>query len=122
MTDDISWDDDTYEDEDGDTGWTTAAVNVMDDNHKIRVLNERCVTCILGGERSITPHLARGRLKDLVTRAADGHVPCHSTLDNDNPRAAICAGWFERFGMESNYIRVMSRLGGLKFVPKDGGS
>jgi hypothetical protein len=118
-------DDDWYEDEDGDTGWTSAAVKVTDENHKVRVLSERCTTCILGGERSITPRLARGRLKDLITRAADGHIPCHSTLSNTDPHAAICAGWFETFGMESNYIRVMGRLGGLVFVPapeKDGAS
>lgn len=114
-----------YDDEVGEDGWTAAAVNVMDaDTNKVRVLSERCATCILGGERSITPHLRGGRLKDLITRAADGHIPCHSTLDNSNPRAAICAGWFEKFGMQSNYIRVMGRLGGLEFVapPAKGGA
>lgn len=111
------FEEDWQEDEDGGSGWTTAAVNVTDENHQVRVLSERCATCILGGERSITPHLRRGRLKDLVARASDGHVPCHSTLSNTNPNAAVCAGWFEQFGAQSNYIRVMGRLGGLRFVP-----
>lgn len=112
---------DAFEFEDGDetdeTGWSAAAVNVTGRNGRVRVLAERCATCILGGEQSITPHLRSGRLKDLITRAADGHIPCHSTLSNTNPGAAICHGWFDKFGMESNYIRVMGRLGGLEFVP-----
>jgi hypothetical protein len=109
----------------GEDGWTAAAVNVRGENGKVRVLSERCTTCILGGDQSITPHLGRGRLKDLVERAADGHIPCHSTLDNANPGAAICHGWFDKFGMESNFVRVMGRIGGLEFVPlpaKDGAS
>jgi len=118
MSIDYDWDDDEDERDDG---WTEAAVDVTDDKRRIRVLSERCATCILGGEKSITPHLARGRLKDLVERAADGHIPCHSTLSNTDPHAAVCRGWYEAFGAQSNYMRVMERLGGVVEVPLPGG-
>lgn len=106
-----------------DDGWTEAAVDVTTPDHKVRVLSERCATCIIGGEQSITPSLRSGRLRTLIAEAADGHIPCHSTLSNTEPHAAVCAGWFEKFGMQSNYIRVMDRLGGLEFVSlPDGGA
>ena len=117
MTDLIEFDDELDERDDG---GTEAAVNVLDENRRTRVLTERCATCILGGEKSITPHLARGRVKDLIERAADGHIPCHSTLSNSAPHAAVCRGWYEKFGHLSNYIRVMERLGGIVEVPLRG--
>lgn len=112
-----------YDDEDErDDGWTEAAVNVLDEKRRIRVLTERCTTCILGGAQSITSHLRSGRLKDLVEDASDGHIPCHSTLSNSDPHAAVCRGWYEAFGPQSNYIRVMERLGGIVEVEPRVGS
>lgn len=106
-------------DEDGGTGWTAAAVNVSGPGGNMRVLNERCKTCILGGADSIAPGLRPGRLKELVSEASDSYVVCHSTLSNTNPHGAVCRGWYERFGAQSNAIRVMGRIGGIAFVDLD---
>jgi hypothetical protein len=80
---------------------------------KVRRCASRCTTCIIGGEESITPMLAPGRLKDLIERAADSYVVCHSTIPGRKVQAAVCRGWYEKFGAESNWVRTMGRLIGF---------
>jgi hypothetical protein len=88
--------------------------DVFDDaSGKIRRCAGRCTTCIIGGEESITPMLQPGRLKDLIERARDSYVVCHSTIPGRKVQAAVCRGWYEQFGAASNWVRSMDRLFGF---------
>lgn len=64
---------------------------------EIRVLADRCTTCLLNPAATAVP-LAPGRLQNFVraTHEASGHVICHSTLPPLVPEgtpAAMCRGY-----------------------------
>jgi hypothetical protein len=84
--------------------------NVTGVGGKPRLLNQRCTTCILGGEQSITPTLRAGRLKSLIDEARrnESYVVCHSTFD---AQPAICRGFYEAYS--TNSLRICERLGGF---------
>ncbi|BDM74929.1 hypothetical protein HEK616_84160 (plasmid) [Streptomyces nigrescens] len=70
---------------------------------EIRVLKDRCTTCVLNPAESAAP-LAPGRLKQFVTetREADGHIICHSTLSPcaaEGTPAAMCRGFVDAYGL-----------------------
>lgn len=99
-------------------GWTAAAVNVLDEHGNLRVLDDRCTTCILGGERSVTKSLRPGRVAQMVADSRfAGHVPCHTTLSNERPGAAVCHGWWVAVREVNTVVRIMERLGALRMVP-----
>lgn len=85
-----------------------------------RVLAEKCSTCIFhSGNRM---HLKSGRVKEMTEDALNGggYITCHHTLPfGQYPEAgeAICRGFFDAFGPQSNVIRVWGRLGGFVEVP-----
>lgn len=88
--------------------------------HKARVLNAQCATCILRPGNLM--HLAPGRLaqlmRDAVAEGTQGMI-CHDTLPGMAPAGyapALCRGWFDRYGQRSNFVRVMSRIGGIAEV------
>ncbi len=108
----VSDDDDVAE-----LGWTPEAIDVRDPTtKKLRLLNSRCTTCILGGDDSITPALRPGRLRELIKNIGDSYLACHSTLSNERPAAAICHGWDKAFGHTSQTMRIMERLNGFLLV------
>lgn len=83
---------------------------------KLRVLSERCETCVFraGNLMSLQP----GRLRGMVNTALDsgGYITCHATLtygEHPDFGPAVCRGFYDAHGHLSNLLRVMDRLGGL---------
>ncbi len=110
------WDDD-WEDEEDDE---PVQVSAFDEDGKLRVLSEKCDTCIFRPGNLM--RLNRGRVQDMVQGALQGggYITCHSTLPyGDNPEygGAVCRGFFDSYGELSQIIRISERLSGLTEVP-----
>lgn len=82
-----------------------------------RRLTEMCASCIMRAPSDGQIHLRAGRLRAFIAevRAKDSYVVCHSTLYRADIGPAICRGYADRY--DSNYLRVMGRLGGFLDVP-----
>lgn len=79
-----------------------------------RLCATMCSTCIF--HKGNRMHLQPGRVKGMVQEslARGSFITCHSTLPIAGaPVAAICRGFFDRYGPRSNVIRVWGRLGGF---------
>lgn len=82
-----------------------------------RLLTEQCATCILLPGNPM--HLRPGRLRDMVSQAlreGSQGIICHDTLtygDYPDFGPALCRGFYDKFGPQNNFIRVMQRLGAL---------
>lgn len=82
----------------------TPAESVADPHTgQIRILSDRCKTCILNpAERRlpIPPERLRGFLAEA--REAGGHVVCHRTLPDGAPigvQPAMCRGYIDTYGL-----------------------
>lgn len=114
------WDDDQADD--ADYGGPVSCVPAA--GGKPRVLAAQCGTCILRPGNLM--HLRPGRLADLMASAAaegcQGMI-CHDTLPGcapDGYSPALCRGWYDAYGPRSNFVRVMSRLGGFTEIDPPG--
>lgn len=93
-------------------------INAVDPEHGIRVLRERCATCIFrpGNPLGLMP----GRLREVVVDAlkADRAVICHDTYDR--AEQAVCRGFFDRY--DTTPLRLARRLGMVAEIkpPTDG--
>ncbi len=95
---------------------------------KPRVLSEQCSTCI--GRPGNPMHLSAGRVKSMVKGAVqDGSqgIICHQTLSyGEHPEfgGALCRWFYDTYGAQNNFIRIMDRLGGFDEVepPSEEGS
>lgn len=99
------------EDDDGDS-------NVIDPQEKKpRLCEVMCTTCIFRPGNPM--QLRSGRLRGMVEDAVrgGGFIPCHCTIAGPkNPshkQAAICRGFYDKFGHRSNIVRIYERLGGF---------
>ncbi len=112
------WDDDEgddyYEDDE------QVQVSALGEDGKIRLLSEKCSTCIFrpGNPMDLRP----GRVRDAVQTAlgGGGYITCHDTLPyGANPEygGAVCRGFFDSYAHLSNYLRICERLGGFTEVP-----
>ncbi|MGW2984151.1 hypothetical protein [Streptomyces goshikiensis] len=92
---------------------------------EIRILAERCTTCVLNPAATTIP-LAPGRRQDFLREAREkqGHVICHNTLPLFAPAgtpAAMCRGFAEAYGLPPAVIEaVATGLGHLVEVPEPG--
>lgn len=109
-----------YEVED-DEGYQPQDLNILDrKTGKPRLLQTMCDTCVFHPGNLM--HLKSGRLKDMVEGAlAEGtYIVCHSTLPGalnaEGTQAAVCRGFYEKFGDQSTELRVYTRLGGFEEV------
>lgn len=61
---------------------------------EVRLCSEMCGTCIFRPGNQM--HLQRGRVAQMArdSRAKEGHIVCHTTLDTDEP--AICRGYADK--------------------------
>jgi hypothetical protein len=91
-----------------------------------RLLSEQCATCIFRPGNLM--HLSPGRLGSMVqqaTRQGSQGIICHATLSyGEHPEfgAALCRGYYDKFGHLNNFVRIMERLGGFTEVaPPRGG-
>jgi hypothetical protein len=80
------------------------------DGTGVRVMAERCPTCVFRpGNRM---HLRPGRLRDLIAAAsADdaGSIVCHATLSDD--LQAVCRGFYD--SQPTPLLQVAGRLGAV---------
>lgn len=85
-------------------GSVAAAESVADpQTGAVRVLSDRCKTCILNPVEYRLP-LPAARLREFLAeaRAADGHVVCHRTLPDWAPAGvepAMCRGFIDAYGL-----------------------
>jgi hypothetical protein len=88
--------------------------------HRPRLLSRQCETCIFRPGNLI--RLRRGRLKDMVAGAlqqGSQGVICHDTLSygaHPDHGGALCRGFYDAYGPQSNFVRIMERLGGFTEV------
>jgi hypothetical protein len=72
-------------------------------------------------------HLRPGRLRSMISEALrEGcqGIICHDTLSHgQHPDfgPALCRGFYDAFGDQSNFVRVIGRIGGFDEVelPRD---
>lgn len=83
------------------------------DTGKVRVLDDKCGTCVF------RPHnlmrLRPGRLRSMVQEAVDNGtwITCHTTLPYhpDHPGwSAVCRGFFDAHRHQSQMLRIAVRL------------
>jgi len=92
--------------------------------HRPRLLSGQCATCIFLPGNPM--HLRPGRLKTMVTaglRQDCQGIICHDTLSyGDHPGfgPALCRGFYDAYGPQSNFIRVIERIGGFTEVDPPG--
>jgi hypothetical protein len=85
-----------------------------------RLLSSQCATCIFRPGNLM--HLRAGRLKSMIAEAVqEGSqgVICHDTLSygaHPDFGGALCRGFYDKFGPQNNFVRVMERLGGFTEV------
>jgi hypothetical protein len=85
-----------------------------------RLLSAQCETCIFrSGNRM---QLRAGRLRQMVSDAlqqGSQGVICHDTLSygaHPDFGGAMCRGFYDAYGPQNNFVRVMERLGGFTEV------
>lgn len=88
------------------------------DDDGVRVCGERCPTCIFRPGNLM--YLKPGRVKEMVTEAtADGEsgsIVCHDTLDD--PKQAICRGFWDSYQDRVQLLQVAGRMGFVKLIWK----
>ena len=80
--------------------------NVADETG-VRVMAERCSTCIFHpGNRM---HLKPGRVREMLmhVRRHESCIPCHETLDDE--KQAVCRGQFD--ALKTAPLQIAERLG-----------
>lgn len=96
-----------------------APQNASGPDGKLRVLTEKCGTCIFRPGNLM--HLEPGRLRGMTEEAVrqGGYITCHDTLTygaNPDFGPAVCRGFYDAHGYRSNLVRIMQRLGGIAEV------
>lgn len=73
----------------------------------VRVMAERCPTCIFrpGNLMHLQPGRVRGMLDEV--RRTEGCIPCHETLDHKEQ--AVCRGQYDT--LQTQVLQVATRLG-----------
>jgi hypothetical protein len=87
------------------------------DRDGVRIMAERCPTCIFRAGNLM--HLRPGVLASLLaeTAAKQGHIVCHDTLDE--PKQAVCRGFADGYGDDSQMVQLAYRLGFVKEIPHE---
>jgi hypothetical protein len=102
------WPEDEWDDEPGDEDaeWNPS---VVDSDNRVRVMVEKCDTCIFRPGNLMT--LNPGRVADMTrsTDLNDTNVTCHKTLGT--PLGAFCAGSVAR--QPGQLVRIAERLNGI---------
>lgn len=108
----LDWEDEEEDEED-------TRQDAVGADRKLRVLTEKCSTCIFrpGNPMRLDAGRVRGMVEDALT--GGGYITCHQTLTyGDHPGfgPAVCRGFHDAHGYRSNLIRIMGRLGGITEV------
>jgi hypothetical protein len=89
-------------------------------DNRPRLLSEQCATCILRPGNPMK--LRAGRLRSMINEALqEGQqgIICHDTLTygaHPDFGPALCRGFYQAYGPQNNFIRIMERLGGFTEV------
>lgn len=77
------------------------------DQEGVRVMAEKCPTCIFRPGNLM--HLQPGRVREMVDEAKgkEGGIVCHATLDDK--KHAVCRGFFDKHA--TPLLQVAERLG-----------
>ena len=105
---------------------TAAAESVADPRTgEIRVLSDRCTTCVLNPAEFRIPlsQASQARLRAFLAEAreAGGHVVCHRTLSVCAPpgvKPAMCRGFIDAYGLP-DAVRLALELGLGHLVEQD---
>lgn len=78
---------------------------------RLRMLSEKCSTCIMRPANDGRINLRAGRLKEFIDSALDNdsYVVCHSTLYREDVKPAICRGFADAY--DTRLLRVAWLLG-----------
>lgn len=108
------FDDDWETDEDEPNGsdiWDT-------ENNVLRVLKEKCSTCIFGPNRFVSAQTVRA-MEDETRQNGFGSIQCHHTLpqiSGSTKVGAICKGWWDRNATSVPIHRLAISENVVKFV------
>jgi hypothetical protein len=82
------------------------------ETHDLRVMEDKCSTCIFGDHTTRAATARRVREMVEETRQDElgmGHIPCHHTLPYSSPpqtKSAICRGWWDLEGKKTWWGRL----------------
>jgi hypothetical protein len=83
-------------------------------NGRVHVRRTQCKTCIFrpGNLMNLVP----GRVEQMVAdaTAADGCIPCHHHLHNDEPVEPVCRGFYDRHA--TTLLQIAERLDFIEWV------
>jgi hypothetical protein len=88
--------------------------------HRPRLLSVQCQTCIFrpGNPMRLRAGRLRQMVRDALQQGSQGII-CHSTVSygaNPDFGGALCRGFYDAYGPQNNFVRVMERLGGFTEV------
>jgi hypothetical protein len=91
---------------------------------KPRLMGGQCATCI--GRPGNPMDLRSGRVRQMTRDACQGDtqgIICHETLSYgghpEHGGPAFCRWFYDTFGYQNNYFRIVERLGGFTEVRTD---
>ena len=81
----------------------------------MKVYKQQCLNCLLSPDSIVSPE----RRRDILAEAKEtqSHFVCHKASMKGED--VCCSKWFEKFGNQSQLVRVAERLGVLKWVDQD---
>lgn len=75
---------------------------------RVRLLSERCRTCVFGTNPPVPPARVRQVIQDNLREGT--LLMCHSTLYGQADAEAMCRGYWDAHRHRTNTARVMDRL------------
>lgn len=80
----------------------------------MKVYESSCKNCLLSKDRIVSPVRAKQIIQGCIKNQS--HFICHkASIDGKD---VCCKTFFDKFGQYSQLIRIMERIGGIKFVPQ----
>lgn len=95
-------------------------LDVEDGHLRVRLLAEKCSTCIFRAGNKMDLHPGRVQQMVLECLARDSFVVCHSTLSGmSGAQNAICRGYYDGYKDRSRLLMDVEHMMGFKQVPAD---
>lgn len=81
------------------------------------VCEKRCDECLYSSNRIVSSERASEIMREVILK--DTHFVCHKSKLRTDGEDVVCRGSYDRHA--GNLIRIMERLGGIKFVDPETG-
>jgi hypothetical protein len=83
----------------------------------LRVMAERCETCIFRPGNPM--QLNRGRVREMVSESikCDSFIPCHHALYESDEAPAVCRGFYDAYGDQTLGCRLGLLYGVIEVRP-----